>query len=244
MAATMGQKRESGCKNSGRTGGAAVRPKVDTMVWSKSFGVSDMRDKQGVPCNLPEALLRNPNCWPLGTRTSRGGCPVQSTPRRGRRHQVPVVDQANTWSSQVVLRCWSAILAVVVVVAAAEEAAAESQISNLKSQSSQAIGGGSVLLLLLFLPPLWVCVSAARKGGLQTIQAENSNLGVDCCTCWFCLQLCWKQDELVTYYSGGIGQKSTNALPSGEKCCSGLGRCHTHKQIHTHTGTDKIKSRR
>lgn len=47
-----------------RAGGAAVRPKVDTMVWSKSFGVSDMRDKQGVPCNLPEALLRNPNCWP------------------------------------------------------------------------------------------------------------------------------------------------------------------------------------
>lgn len=52
-----------------------MRPKVDTMVWSKSFGVSDMRDKQGVPCNLPEALLRNPNCWPLGTRTSREGWP-------------------------------------------------------------------------------------------------------------------------------------------------------------------------
>lgn len=75
-AATMGaEERGLGCKNSGRTGGAAVRPKVDTMVWSKSFGVSDMRDKQGVPCNLPEALLRNPNCWPLGTRTSRDGLP-------------------------------------------------------------------------------------------------------------------------------------------------------------------------
>lgn len=164
MAATMGQKRESGCKNSGRTGGAAVRPKVDTMVWSKSFGVSDMRDKQGVPCNLPEALLRNPNCWPLGTRTSRGGCPVQSTPRRGRRHQVPVVDQANTWSSQVVLRCWSAILAVVVVVAAAEEAAAESQISNLKSQSSQAIGGGfCVAAAAVFAAAVGLCFGSQKR---------------------------------------------------------------------------------
>lgn len=133
------------------------------------------------------------------------------------------------------LRCWRSWW--LVVVAAAEEAAAGSQISNLKSQPSQAIGRGSVLLLLLLLvlPPLWVCVSAARKGGLQTIQAENSNLGVGCCTCWSCLQLCWKQDELVTYYSGGIGQKSTNALPSGEKCCSGLGRCHTHTNKYTHT---------
>lgn len=107
----------------------------------------------------------------------------------------------------------------------------KSQISN--PNPAKQLAEVLLLLLLLFLPPLWVCVSAARKGGLQTIQAENSKLGVDCCTCWFCLQLCWKQDELVTYYSGGIGQKSTNALPSGQKCCSGLGRCHTHTQTHT-----------
>lgn len=102
-----------------------------------------MRDKQGVPCNLPEALLRNPNCWPLGTRTS--------TRRGGPRHQVPVGDQANTWSSQTGRarqaccdagpRCWwPATVGGVVVVVAAEAAATGSPISNspiLKSSNAQ-----------------------------------------------------------------------------------------------------------
>lgn len=134
-----GRRESLGCKNSGRTGGAAVRPKVDTMVWSKSFGVSDMRDKQGVPCNLPEALLRNPNCWPLGTRTSRDGCPVQSTRRRGPRHQVPVGDQIEHLVKPASQRCCDAGLQLQLRGCGGGVAAATgSQISNLKSQSSQA----------------------------------------------------------------------------------------------------------
>jgi hypothetical protein len=169
------------CKNSGRSGGAAVRPKVDTMVWSKSFGVSDMRDEQGVPCNLPEALLRNPNCWPLGTRTSTGGCP-------GTGYQVPVGDQANTWSSQRVLRCWpaTAVGAVVVVVVAAgaggdrisQISNLKSQIPNPKSQPSQAIRRSCVLLAAV-AAAVGLCDSAARRGGPQPVQAGNNNGGVD-----------------------------------------------------------------
>lgn len=103
-----GRRESLGCKNSGRTGGAAVRPKVDTMVWSKSFGVSDMRDKQGVPCNLPEALLRNPNCWPLGTRTSRNGWPgTQYTSALSKAPGPCRGSIEHLVKPAVVLRCWS-----------------------------------------------------------------------------------------------------------------------------------------
>lgn len=62
-------------------------------------------------------------------------------------------------------------------------AATESQISNpqIQPSSSQSRTGSRGRAVL--------GVSAARKGGLQTIQAENINLGVDCCTCCSCLVL-------------------------------------------------------
>lgn len=167
------------CKNSGRAGGAAVRPKVDTMVWSKSFGVSDMRDKQGVPCNLPEALLRNPNCWPLGTRTSTHAGVVKGTRSLSGIKRTP--GQAGQACCGAGPRCWPATVGgvVLVVVMAAEAAATGSPISNLKSQ----------IPIEPSNPPM--CVSAARKGGPQTIQAENSDLprhvGVDYCCCTCCV---------------------------------------------------------
>lgn len=86
-----------------------------------------------------------------------------------------------------------------------------------------------------------MCVSAARKGGPQTIQAENSNQELTTARAGFVCS-CVGNETSWSLFSGGLGLKCTNALPSGEKGREDLGRCHTHK--HMHTDTDKVKSRR
>jgi hypothetical protein len=111
-----------------------VRPKVDTMVWSKSFGVSDMRDKQGVPCTLPKpycviqiaglvaALYEAHVGVVASTRSPRPLSGIKRTP-------IYLVKNG------VVLRWWPATAGgVVVEVCSGGGRGGAGRISNLKSQ--------------------------------------------------------------------------------------------------------------
>lgn len=91
---------------------------------------------------------------------------------------------------------------------------------------------GCVLLVVL-------CFGSQKRRPAQTIQAENSKLGFDCCTCCFFVCSCVGNEtrrELVTF-SGGLVQKRTNALPSGrgkKAARTSVGVTHAHTQTHAH----------
>lgn len=100
-AATMGQKREPGYARiaDGPVELQCVRKSIRWCGRSLlAFQICGTSKECRATCLKPYCAIQI--AGPLARAPVEMGCPVHSTRRRSPRHQVPVGDQSNTWSSQ------------------------------------------------------------------------------------------------------------------------------------------------